>query len=189
VPSRILPSRPAQTGSVDRFRGSSDRRAVLAGRRAAPADRWAIPAGRSGVPAGRRPVVDEGPTLDHLDERMINFIRHQEMVFITASVLRPGDPPARTSRRGPRGFVHVASRRMVAWPEFGPPPGPAFDGQISLFMLDLFRDVAGLHVLGRASVAAFAPPQLCDAPAAPPLAGRPTAWVRMHVEAAWFDAA
>jgi len=114
-----------------------------------------------------------------LDDRMVDFIRRQELLFVTLA--RGG----RTSRSGPPGFVRVPSRRLLAWPEFDV-ADPPLTGRVQLMLLDLFHQRAVLHIVGVATVAAFAPPQVCGPdPAAAP-GPRPDFWVRVRVDQAWF---
>ena len=109
---------------------------------------------------------------------MVAFIRQQEMVFVTPA---RGE---RTSRSGPAGFLRVASRRLLSWPEF---EGRSADsGPVRLLFLDLFHERTGLHVTGRASVVPFGPLQLCGAPPVAVAGPRPTCWVRVRVDQAWF---
>jgi hypothetical protein len=114
-----------------------------------------------------------------LDDRMVGFIRRQEMVFVTVA----GGP--RTSRSGPAGFLQVPSRRLISWPEFGRPP---LAGQVRLLFLDLFQERTGLHVTGRASVVPYGPLQVCGSlpVALSPAGPRPEFWVRVRVDQAWF---
>lgn len=130
----------------------------------------------STVPVGRPATVDP----PRLDDRMVDFIGRQEMVFVTVA----GGP--RTSRSGPAGFVRVPSRRLISWPEFGPGHRPLTPGPVRLLFLDLVQERTGLHVTGRASLVPFGPLQVCGslpvAVAGPP----PEFWVRVRVDQAWF---
>ncbi|WP_203705907.1 hypothetical protein [Asanoa iriomotensis] len=116
--------------------------------------------------------------LKRLDDRMVDFIRKQEMVFVTAAL------GGRTARRGPVGFVQVPSRRLVTWPEYERTP---ISGPVRLLLLDLLHERTGLHVTGRASAVSYGPlqvasgsdPVLVDGPV-------PECWVRVRVDQAWF---
>ena len=146
---------PARSGSFTRRRPSADRRSIA-------------PVGRPGtVPAGGQ----------RLDDRMIAFVRRQEMVFVSPA---RGE---RTSRTGPAGFIRVPARRLLAWPEFGRAP---ISGPVRLLMLDLLVERAGLHVTGRASIAPYGPVALCGSPVLPVTGPRPDYWVRVRVDQAWF---
>jgi hypothetical protein len=131
---------------------------------------------RSTAPVGPPPPRVE---VKRLDDRMVDFIRRQEMVFVTAAL------GGRTARRGAPGFIEVPSRRLITWPEFGRTP---ISGPVRLLLLDLLRERTGLHVAGRASVVAHAPLRACDggvppaATAGPP----PECWVQVRVDQAWF---
>jgi hypothetical protein len=131
------------------------------------------PGRRSTAPVGR-PVTVDPP---RLDDRMVGFIRRQEMVFVTVA----GGP--RTSRSGPAGFLRVPSRRLLSWPEFDRSP---LAGQVRLLFLDLFQERTGLHVTGRASVVPYGPLQLCGSGLAVASGPRPEFWVRVRVDQAWF---
>ncbi|GIF49351.1 hypothetical protein Afe04nite_38900 [Asanoa ferruginea] len=146
---------PAPMGSFARRRPSSGR--------------------RSTAPVGR-PVTVDPP---RLDDRMVGFIRRQEMVFVSVA----GGP--RTSRSGPSGFLRVPSRRLLSWPEFGH-SRPSVAGQVRLLFLDLFAERTGLHVTGRASVVPYGPLQLCGSSSVSSPGPRPEFWVRVRVDQAWF---
>lgn len=135
------------------------------------------PGRRSRTPVGRPGSVDR--QLDfRLDDRMVDFVVGQEMVFITPMW---GE---RTSRIGPVGFLRVPSRRLIAWPESG--SHPVISGPVRLLLLDLLAERTGLHVKGKASVGPYRPLQVCG-PAPLPAAGpQPECWVQVRVDEAWF---
>lgn len=135
------------------------------------------PGRRSNAPIGRPGSVDLAPRF-RLDDRMAEFIRAQEMVFITPMW---GE---RTSRIGPLGFLRVPSRRLISWPESG--NHPVISGPVRLLLLDLLAEKTGLHVTGKASVGPYGPLQVCGT--GPLDAAGPTAesWVRVRVDEAWF---
>ena len=137
------------------------------------------PGWRSSAPVGRPGSGDPpGAARFRLDDRMVEFIRGQEMVFITPMW---GE---RTSRIGPLGFLRVPSRRLISWPESG--SHPVISGPVRLLLLDLLAEKTGLHVTGKASVGPFGPLQVCGS--GPVDAAGPTAgsWVRVRVDEAWF---
>jgi predicted pyridoxine 5'-phosphate oxidase superfamily flavin-nucleotide-binding protein len=94
--------------------------------------------------------------LDHLNERMREFVGRQEMMFVATSDSR-GECDS-TFRAGPPGFVQVLSDRRMAWPEYRGNGVMASLGNISenphvgILFVDFFRDVIGLHVNGRALI-------------------------------------
>jgi predicted pyridoxine 5'-phosphate oxidase superfamily flavin-nucleotide-binding protein len=133
--------------------------------------------------------------LPALNERMIEFVARQEMMFVaTADALGHCDC---TFRAGPPGFVAVLGAGRLAWPEYRGNGVLASVGNIlenpnvGLIFVDFFRDVIGLHVNGHATVAADAEmrrefPQL-PADAIP--GRRPERWVNVFVEEAYIHCA
>jgi predicted pyridoxine 5'-phosphate oxidase superfamily flavin-nucleotide-binding protein len=95
--------------------------------------------------------------LDHLNERMQDFIARQEWMFVATSDARGACDS--TLRAGPAGFVAVLSPRTVAWPEYRGNGVLASRGNIvenphvGLLFVDFFDDGVGLHVNGRAGLA------------------------------------
>jgi hypothetical protein len=86
-----------------------------------------------------RASVPYVPVLDHLDVRMRDLIARQHIVFVAGG---------RTSvHRGPAGFVRVVGRRLLVWPDRDRLVG---ESPVRLLFVELFRDVASLHVEGRA---------------------------------------
>jgi hypothetical protein len=105
------------------------------------------------APAAVRAPGAYVPVLDHLDVRMRDLVARQHIVFVAG---------ARTSvHRGPAGFVRVVGRRLLVWPDRDRLIG---EGGVRLVFVDLFRDVASLHVEGRARTV--------------------DGWARVHVERA-----
>ena len=94
--------------------------------------------------------------LDHLNQRMRDFLVRQEMMFVATADAR-GECDC-TFRAGPPGFVQVLDGRSLAWPEYRGNGVLASVGNISenahvgLLFLDFFRDVIGLHVNGHAKI-------------------------------------
>jgi uncharacterized protein len=104
------------------------------------------------VPAAS--ATADGPALDHLDARMRDFVARQQMVFVGGS---------RSSvHKGPTGFVRVVGRRLLVWPDRSGLVPP----RVRLLFVDLFGDVAALHVEGHARTV--------------------DGWVRVHVERAYL---
>ena len=99
--------------------------------------------------------------LDHLNERMQDFIARQEWMFVATSDARGACDS--TLRAGPAGFVAVLSPRTVAWPEYRGNGVLASRGNIvenphvGLLFVDFTGDRIGLHVNGRAGLADDAP--------------------------------
>jgi predicted pyridoxine 5'-phosphate oxidase superfamily flavin-nucleotide-binding protein len=95
--------------------------------------------------------------LDHLNERMQDFIARQEWMFVATSDARGACDS--TLRAGPAGFVAVLSPRTVAWPEYRGNGVLASRGNIvenphvGLLFVDFAGDRIGLHVNGRAGLA------------------------------------
>ena len=141
--------------------------------------------------------------LDHLSERMREFVRRQEMMFVsTADASGDCDCSIRT---GPPGFVHVADAHTLAYPEYRGNGVMASLGNISenpgigLLFVDFFGSTVGCHVNGRARIvsnesllAADAPfpPRVreaaCEAARETTAGRRPERWVLVHVEEAYI---
>ncbi|WP_407551352.1 pyridoxamine 5'-phosphate oxidase family protein [Streptomyces sp. Pv4-95] len=94
--------------------------------------------------------------LDHLNERMREFVTRQEMFFLSTAD-RHGDCDA-SFRAGPAGFVQVLDERTLAYPEYRGNGVMASVGNMSenprlgLLMVDFTRNRIGLHINGRARV-------------------------------------
>lgn len=94
--------------------------------------------------------------LDHLNERMREFIARQEMMFV-ATADSHGNCDS-SFRAGPPGFVHIIDDRRLAYPEFRGNGVLASLGNIAenpgigMMFLDFTRDRIGLHVNGRAAI-------------------------------------
>ncbi len=94
--------------------------------------------------------------LDHLNDRMREFIAAQELVFVsTADAAGNCDC---SIRAGPPGFVAVADERTLAYPEYRGNGVMASignlseNGHVGLLFIDFFRSTVGCHVNGEASV-------------------------------------
>lgn len=94
--------------------------------------------------------------LDHLNDRMREFIGRQEMAFVATADAR-GDCDA-TFRAGPAGFIRTLNDRTLAYPEYRGNGVLASLGNIlenphiAILMVDFFADLVGLHVNGRAEI-------------------------------------
>ena len=133
--------------------------------------------------------------LDHLNERMQDFIARQEWMFVATSDTR-GTCDS-TLRAGPAGFVAVLSRRTVAWPEYRGNGVFASRGNIvenphvGLLFVDFTGDRIGLHVNGRAGLAddAMLRARHPGLPVDTVPGRRPEQWVVTEVEEAYIHCA
>jgi hypothetical protein len=129
---------------------------------------------------------------DRLNDRMVDFIRRQEMVFVSTADGR-GECDA-SFRAGPPGFVVVLDDRTVAYPEYrgngvmASLGNMAENAHVGLLFVDFCTDVVGLHVNGSARVLPVAemrgihPWLISDA-----VRGRrPELWVNVTVEEAYL---
>ncbi|MFR9723459.1 pyridoxamine 5'-phosphate oxidase family protein [Streptomyces sp. MS19] len=133
--------------------------------------------------------------LDHLNDRMREFVARQEMFFL-ATADRHGECD-NTFRAGPPGFLHVLAPDALAFPEYRGNGVHASLGNISenphagLLLLDFERARIGLHINGRARIVTDAElrarhPEL---PADPVPGRRPEVWVRVDIEEAYIHCA
>jgi len=133
--------------------------------------------------------------LPELNEHMVQFVGRQEMMFVaTADALGHCDC---TFRAGPPGFVAVLAPTRLAWPEYRGNGVLASVGNlvenpnVGIIFVDFLRDVIGLHVNGRATLATDVEmrrefPGL----SAEPVPGRRAErWVNLHVEEAYIHCA
>lgn len=133
--------------------------------------------------------------LEHLNERMREFIARQTMMFLATSNGR-GECD-NTFRAGPAGFVHVISARLLAWPEYRGNGVMASLGNIvenphvGLLFVDFFDDGVGLHVNGRAALLAdtVIRAEHAGLPTDPAPGRRPEQWVLTEVEEAYIHCA
>ncbi|MDT0307076.1 pyridoxamine 5'-phosphate oxidase family protein [Streptomyces sp. DSM 44917] len=133
--------------------------------------------------------------LDHLNERMREFVARQEMFFL-ATADRHGECD-NSFRAGPPGFLHVLDARTLAFPEYRGNGVHASLGNISenphagLLLMDFTRARIGLHVNGRARMVPDA--ELRAAHPGLPVDSvpgrRPEAWVVVEVEEAYIHCA
>lgn len=140
------------------------------------------------------------PTVSaELDERMQNFVRRQEMLFVATG--EPDDGHDCTFVTGGAGFVRVLSVNRLAWPEFDDGSlSEAIadidrDPRVSLLFVDFARGALGLHINGRAKVLdddamRRAYRALNLDPTLDLVADRrPTRWITVYVEQAYISAA
>ncbi len=133
----------------------------------------------------------EQQVLDHLNERMVEFVGRQEMLFVASA--DGGGACDCTFRAGPPGFIQVLDRRRLAWPEYRGNGVMASlgnileTGRVGLLLVDFFRDVIGLHVNGRASVVTDEAlrEQVPDLPVDPHPGRRPVVGVVVEVDEAY----
>jgi predicted pyridoxine 5'-phosphate oxidase superfamily flavin-nucleotide-binding protein len=91
--------------------------------------------------------------LDRLDSGMRDFVARQDMAFIATSD-SGGECDARF-RAGAPGFIHVLDERTLAYPEYrvtGRPARPSENPHIGILLIDIERDLLGLHVNGTARI-------------------------------------
>nr|WP_223207860.1 pyridoxamine 5'-phosphate oxidase family protein [Actinopolyspora erythraea] len=98
----------------------------------------------------------EDQVLDHLNERMKEFIRSMSMAFIATA---DGHGECDSSlRAGPEGFIEVLGDRHVAYPEYRGNGVMASLGNISenphvgILLVDFVDALIGLHVNGKARI-------------------------------------
>jgi uncharacterized protein len=120
--------------------------------------------------------------LDRLNQRMIQFIGRQEMVWIATA---DGHGECDCSfRAGPPGFVRVLDASTLRYPEYRGNGVMASLGNIAenphvgMVFLDFDQERIGLHVNGRARIVEAAG----DEPARP----RVERWVEVQVEEAYI---
>ena len=98
----------------------------------------------------------DGQMLDHLNERMREFVARQSMMFLATSDAHGNCD--NTFRAGPAGFVHVLTEQVLTWPEYRGNGVMASLGNIvenphvGLLFVDFFDDGVGLHVNARAAI-------------------------------------
>ncbi|WP_086159654.1 pyridoxamine 5'-phosphate oxidase family protein [Streptomyces marincola] len=133
--------------------------------------------------------------LDHLNERMREFVARQEMFFLATSDAR-GECD-NTFRAGPPGFLHVLDPGALAFPEYRGNGVHASLGNITenphagLLLMDFDRARIGLHINGRARVVTDAELR-AEHPELPTdtIPGRRAElWVRIEVEEAYIHCA
>ena len=102
------------------------------------------------------PTLSDREVRSELDDRMQNFVRRQEMLFVATG--EPEDGRDCTFVTGGAGFVRVLSVNRLAWPEFDNASlSDAIsdierDPRVSLLFVDFARGAIGLHVNGKAKI-------------------------------------
>ena len=94
--------------------------------------------------------------LDHLNDRMQEFVRRMAMVFVATA--DAGGEADCSFRAGPPGFVGVLDEQTLALPEYrgngvmGSLGNISENGHVGLLFIDFCGDGVGLHVNGRAAI-------------------------------------
>jgi predicted pyridoxine 5'-phosphate oxidase superfamily flavin-nucleotide-binding protein len=120
--------------------------------------------------------------LDRLNDRMIQFIGRQEMVWIATADGR-GECDC-SFRAGPPGFVRVLDARTLRYPEYRGNGVMASLGNIAenphvgMVFLDFDQERIGLHVNGRA--------RIVEADGRDPARPRVERWVEVVVQEAYI---
>jgi uncharacterized protein len=133
--------------------------------------------------------------LDHLNDRMREFVGRQTMMFLATSDAHGNCD--NTFRSGPAGFVHVLGARALAWPEYRGNGVMASLGNIvenphvGLLFVDFVDDGVGLHVNGRAALVpdAVIRAEHAGLPVDPVPGRRADQWVVADVEEAYIHCA
>ncbi|MEV4508126.1 pyridoxamine 5'-phosphate oxidase family protein [Dactylosporangium sp. NPDC049525] len=145
------------------------------------------------------PTLSDHEVQTELDDRMQNFVRRQEMLFVATG--EPDDGHDCTFVTGGAGFVRVLSVNRLAWPEFDEAGlSDAIsdidrDPRVSLLFVDFARGAIGLHVDGKAKVLdddamRRAYRALNLDPTLDLVADRrPARWITVYVESAYISAA
>lgn len=152
--------------------------------------------GRHGTSARARTFYDH-QVLDRLSERMQEFVRRMDMVFL-ATADASGEADC-SFRAGPPGFVGVLDDRTLVYPEYRGNGVMSSLGNlddnphVGMLFVDFCGDAIGLHVNGRAS-----PLDSDQLASGGPLPGevldglqqhggrRPESWVRVDVVEAYL---
>lgn len=133
--------------------------------------------------------------LDHLNERMQEFVGRQEMFFLATSDSR-GECD-NSFRAGPAGFLQVLDERTLVYPEYRGNGVHASLGNlqenphVGLLLVDFLQARIGLHVNGRARTVEDADMR-AECPWLPdePVPGRRAQlWVRVSVQEAYIHCA
>ncbi|MFC4495535.1 pyridoxamine 5'-phosphate oxidase family protein [Streptomyces ovatisporus] len=133
--------------------------------------------------------------LDHLNERMREFVQRQEMFFL-ATADRHGECDS-SFRAGPPGFLRVLDERTLVYPEYRGNGVHASLGNIEenphlgIMLIDFTRARIGLHINGRAAVVGDAEIRASypELPEDPVPGRRAQLWVRVEVEEAYIHCA
>ncbi|WP_461035962.1 pyridoxamine 5'-phosphate oxidase family protein [Streptomyces mayteni] len=137
----------------------------------------------------------EDQVLDHLNDRMREFVGRQEMFFL-ATADRHGECD-NSFRAGPPGFLRVLDAKSLVYPEYRGNGVHASLGNISenphagLLLLDFEQARIGLHINGRARIVPDAELRLRhpDLPTDTAPGRRTELWVRIDVEEAYIHCA
>ena len=133
--------------------------------------------------------------LDHLNERMREFVQRQEMFFLATSDSE-GECDS-SFRAGPPGFLQVIGERTLVYPEYRGNGVHASLGNIEenphlgIMLIDFTRARIGLHINGSATIVeddemrALHP----HLPQDPVPGRRAQLWVRVEVEEAYIHCA
>ncbi|GAA3234989.1 pyridoxamine 5'-phosphate oxidase family protein [Dactylosporangium siamense] len=145
------------------------------------------------------PTLSDHEVRSELDDRMQNFVRRQEMLFVATG--EPEDGHDCTFVTGGAGFVRVLSVNRLAWPEFDDASlSDAIsdierDPRVSLLFVDFARGAIGLHVNGKAKILdddamrrAYRALNL-DPTLDLVSDRRPSRWITVYVESAYISAA
>ncbi|GAB3865700.1 pyridoxamine 5'-phosphate oxidase family protein [Dactylosporangium cerinum] len=145
------------------------------------------------------PTLSDHEVRTELDDRMQNFVRRREMLFVATG--EPEDGQDCTFVTGGAGFVRVLSVNRLAWPEFddaclsGAISDIERDPRVSLLFVDFARGAIGLHVNGKAKILdddamRRAYRALNLDPTLDLVADRrPSRWITVYVESAYISAA
>lgn len=133
--------------------------------------------------------------LDHLNERMREFTRQQEMFFLATSD-RNGECDS-SFRAGPPGFLRVLDERTLVFPEYRGNGVHASLGNIEdnphlgILLVDFVRARIGLHINGSAEVVEDAALRATgvELPEDSVPGRRALLWVRVTVEEAYIHCA
>lgn len=133
--------------------------------------------------------------LDHLNERMREFVGLQEMFFL-ATADRNGECDS-TFRAGPPGFLRVLDERTLVFPEYRGNGVHASLGNIQenphlgIMIIDFLRARIGLHINGEAEIIADADirAQHPDLPTESVPGRKAKLWVKVTVEEAYIHCA
>ncbi|ONK12839.1 pyridoxamine 5'-phosphate oxidase, FMN-binding family [Streptomyces sp. MP131-18] len=133
--------------------------------------------------------------LDHLNERMREFVARQEMFFLATSDAR-GECD-NSFRAGPAGFLHVLDPRSLAYPEYRGNGVHASLGNITenpragLLLMDFDRARIGLHINGTARIVPDAELRAAhpELPSDTVPGRRAELWVRIDVVEAYIHCA
>lgn len=133
--------------------------------------------------------------LDHLNERMREFVQRQEMFFL-ATADASGECDS-SFRAGPAGFLQVLGERALAYPEYRGNGVHASLGNIEenphlgIMLIDFARARIGLHINGRATLVEDERMRAShpDLPEDPVPGRRAQLWVHVEVEEAYIHCA